>query len=94
MSVATQIITIYCGIFFISAKERDENFIENRDFALTETSKILLVFVIAFCNSLFILLWILKFLDMSRMIIKDFSRDLYVFLFLCGRTDKLAQEEI
>ena len=32
MSVATQIITIYCGIFFISAKPRDENFVENVDF--------------------------------------------------------------
>lgn len=69
MSVATQIITIYCGIFFISAKKQDENFVENRDFALTESGKILLVMIIAFCNSFFILLWMLKFLDMYRNII-------------------------
>mmetsp|Transcript_20404 Transcript_20404/g.25124 ORF Transcript_20404/g.25124 Transcript_20404/m.25124 type:complete len:250 (+) Transcript_20404:3-752(+) len=92
MSVATQIITIYCGIFFISAKERDENFIENRDFYLGESGKIMLVMVIAFCNSFFILLWIMKFLDISREMIKRSSEKIYVYMFLCGRWDKLEKE--
>jgi len=92
MSVATQIITIYCGIFFISAKDRDENFVENRDFHLSESGKILLVMAIALSNSLFILLWIMKFLDISREMIKRSSKRVYVYLFLCGRWDKLEKE--
>ena len=92
MSVATQIITIYCGIFFISAKARDENFNENSDFELTEGGKILLVMVIAACNSFFILLWIMKFMEISREMIKDKFPRVYIFVFLCGRADKLEKE--
>ena len=92
MSVATQIITIYCGIFFISAKERDENFNANKDFELTESARILLVMVIAFCNTFFIILWLTKFLEISRDIIKNLSKGLYVYVFLCGRWDKLDKE--
>jgi len=92
MSVATQIITIYCGIFFISAKPHDENFVGNRDFYLSETGKILLVMVIAFCNSFFILLWIMKFMEISREMIKRSSKRIYVYIFLCGRWDKLEKE--
>ena len=35
MSLATQIITIYCGIFFISSKKRDDSFNVNKDFYLS-----------------------------------------------------------
>lgn len=90
--MATQIITIYCGIFYVSAKERDENFDANQDFELTEGGSILLVMVIASCNTLFILLWIMKFLEIGREMIKKFSKKLYVFIFLCGRWDKLEKE--
>ena len=94
MSVATQIITIYCGIFFISAKPRDENFNENADFELTEGGQILLVLVIAACNTFFILLWIIKFMEISREAIKTSFPRVYIFIFLCGRADKLDGETV
>ena len=94
MSVATQIITIYCGIFFISAQERDENFEQNVDFELTDSGKILLVLVIALCNTLFLVLWVMKFLEISRDMIRKANKNVYVCLFLCGRGDKLKYEEV
>ena len=54
----------------------------------------MLVMVIGFCNAAFILLWIMKFLDISRDILRNISVNLYVFLFLCGRKDKLEKEAI
>lgn len=52
----------------------------------------MLVMVIAFCNAFFILLWLMKFLDISREMIKKNYETVYVYLFLCGRWDKLEKE--
>ena len=93
MSVATQIITIYCGIFFISAKDPStDQFEVNSDFHLTASGEVILVIVIAACNALFLLLWIMKFVDISRDMIRTKLPKVYTALFLCGRGDKMERE--
>jgi hypothetical protein len=93
MSLATQIVTIYCGIFFISSKDiNNPTFNKNKDFYLDENSKLLFFFIIAFCNVSFILLWFTKFVVIIRVLIKDKYPNLYVYLFLCGRHDKMKLE--
>ena len=94
LSLATQIITIYCGIFFISAKpdKNAESFDRNRDFHLSEDGKFLFFVVIAACNLLFLVTWIMKFLEIGRDMIKRMSKRAYVCIFLCGRYDKLETE--
>jgi hypothetical protein len=93
LSLATQIVTIYCGIFFISAKDPDsQNFDKNKDFQLSDTGKLLFFGVIAFCNFAFMALWLVKFVVVIRVLIKDKYPNLYTVVFLCGRKDKMALE--
>lgn len=93
MSLATQIITIYCGIFFISAKDPNSgNFDKNRDLQLSSEGKLIFFGVIAFCNLAFMLLWLVKFIVVVKVLIKDKYPKLYIVLFLCGRADKMAFE--
>ena len=93
LSLATQIVTIYCGIFFISAKDPlSSNFDKNKDFQLSNTGKLLFFGVIAFCNFAFIALWLVKFIVVIRVLIKDKYPKLYVVVFLCGRKDKMTLE--
>ena len=50
--------------------------------------------VIALCNTLFLVLWVMKFLEISRDMIRKANKNVYVCLFLCGRGDKLKYEEV
>ena len=65
MSLATQIITIYCGIFFISGKrdKTSESYNINKDFYLSPEIQFCFFLVIAFFNVMFLVLWVVKFLD-------------------------------
>jgi uncharacterized protein YpmB len=93
LSLATQIVTIYCGIFFISAKDPNSSlFDKNKDFALTDNVKTMLFCVIAFCNVAFVLLWLGKFVNVIKVLIKDKYPNLYIVIFLCGRRDKMGLE--
>ena len=93
MSLATQIVTIYCGIFFISSKDiNSDSFNKNKDFHLDENSKIFFFGVIAFCNVSFVILWVTKFVVTIRVLIKEKYPTIYVYLFLCGRKDKMPLE--
>jgi hypothetical protein len=95
LSLSTQIVTIYCGIFFISAKDPTlSTFDKNRDFALSKQGKLLFIAVIAFCNVAFVLLWLVKFIGVVKVLIKDKFPRLYTILFLCGRKDKMNLENM
>lgn len=92
LSLTTQIITIYCGIFFVSNKPLDSNFNVNKDFHLPPEGQFFFFIIIATCNILFIFLWVFKFLEIGRDLIKTKFPKLYVFIFLCGRWDKYETE--
>ena len=93
MSLASQIVTIYCGIFFISGKdEKDSKIDRNKDFVLYEEYKLFFFLIILFCNLSFILLWLTKFISIMRETIRQTSRKLYIYLFLCGRESKFQMQ--
>ena len=92
-SLITQIVTIYCGLFFVSSKDKNsESFNRNSDFYLDDTGKFAFFIVIAVCNVGFILLWLTKYIQVIRVLIKEKHPRLYVYLFLCGRDDKMVLE--
>lgn len=66
MSLATQIITIYCGIFFISSKPQNDSFNVNKDFYLSPERQFFFFCVIAFFNLMFLIMWVVKLLDIMR----------------------------
>ena len=64
----------------------------NKDFYLSEDGKFLFFCAIAFCNFMFLITWLLKFLEIGREMIKKNFKRIYICLFLCGREDKLETE--
>lgn len=93
MSLTTQLITIYCGVFFISAKDDSlDTFDVNNDFALSDDKKLFFFFIILACNVFFILFWASEFVDAYKNMIKKRTPGLYVTLFLCCRERKMKFE--
>jgi hypothetical protein len=90
-------ITIYCGLFFISATDKNSStYNASKDFVLTEPTKFALFGLIVVCNVAFLVLWVVKFLLTLRTMIKNSGEKgekLYVILFLCCRKDKLVKED-
>jgi hypothetical protein len=94
MSLYTQILTIYCGLFFISSTDPASNtYNESKDFIITENIQYILFFTIVASNIFFIVLWLVKFILTLRVMIKQNSESLYIALFLCCRKDKLIKED-
>lgn len=93
LSLITQIITIYCGIFFISAKDVDsESYNVNKDFYLDKSRQYFFFIIIALSNVAFIILWIIKFVEIYRKKVKTDAPQLYIKVFLCGREEKWIME--
>jgi len=90
MSLTTQLITIYCGVFFISAKDdKDPNFDVNNDFALSENKKVIFFIIILCCNVFFIAFWMVEFTGAYKNMIKRKKPYWYIFFFLCCRKGKM-----
>lgn len=64
----------------------------NKDFALGPFGQFFFFLVICLCNICFLILWILKFLDIFRGLIKERYSKIYILIFLCGRKDKMKFE--
>lgn len=72
LSLFTGIITIYCAVFFISSKDpNSEAYNPNKDYYLNETSKLMLFILIVFFNVAFILTWLLRFISVVRLLVKE-----------------------
>ena len=59
---------------------------------MTDHYRMFLFLAIAFCNVAFIFLWLTKFINVIKVLIKDKYPTLYIIIFLCGRKDKMAFE--
>lgn len=98
ISLAVQIITIYCGLFFISRTDQlsgssketeDSNAMKVQD----EGAQLPFLVIIAFVNILFFFVWSFKFLLAMRTMIKQNYQRTYIIFFLCCRKDKLEKDE-
>jgi hypothetical protein len=93
LSLMTSLISIYCGLFFISSMSpTSSSFNSNQDFYLNNTGQLILFAVILMSNVMFFLVWIIKFLTVMRSLIKERYSKIYVCLFLCCRQDKFDKE--
>ena len=92
MSLITQILTIYCGIFFISHKPLDSEFNYNKDFFMSEKATLVFFSIIVICNAAFLIFWVAETIHTYRDLIKNKAPAVYVRVFLCGRQDKMEHE--
>ena len=84
LSLMTSTITIYCGIFFLSAKDpNSQSFDKNRDFSLSEGGSIALFLLILGSNMLFTIIWLIKFYLIVRDMVREKFPKMYIYLFLC-----------
>ncbi len=87
------IITIYCGIFFITNKDPASPYYDSaQDFSLPNWGSLLIFGIIVLANVAFLLTWLVKFIAIIRTFIKERYSKIYLCLFLCCREDKLAKE--
>ena len=94
ISLATQIITIYCGLFFISQVDKNSSsYNPNTDFTMTENNQYVLFFTIIIVNLIFIFMWTFKFIMTLKSMFKQNYENVYIMLFLCCRRDKLMKDE-
>eukprot|EP00347_Sterkiella_histriomuscorum_P017498 403349122 len=102
LSITTQIITIYCGIYYISDVTNTLNSAKSLSTAtkdsilksgmmLTTTTKYVLFLLIVFANVLFFVFWGYKIqIDIVRMIIKKFPK-IYIFFFMCNDNERFQE---
>ena len=94
-SLLTATITIYCGIFFLSAKDPSSaSYDKNTDFSLNETGKVILFLLIVGSNIAFMLIWSIKFYFILREMIREKYPKYYIYIFLCCRKDRWVRENI
>ena len=91
VSLLTQIVTIYCGLFFISNVEQGAaGYDATTSLSMSEDTKLVLFMVIVLSNVIFMVLWIVKFIITMKTKIKTDHERLYIIFFLCCRRDKLS----
>jgi hypothetical protein len=94
LSIATAIITVYCGLFYLTDSSRFgiSNFDKSSDvtFAMGKDSRTFLLSSIIGVNSIFFLYWLYRvFSEMDALrglILKTFP-DAYLMIFACGDKD-------
>jgi hypothetical protein len=93
LSLMSQLITIFCGIFFLSAKDpNSESFDKNKDFSLDPITQYIFFIVIAGINLLFILVWLLKLQDVIKDNLMSRFPKIYTTICLWGRIDRWKDE--
>ena len=93
LSLLTATVTIYCGIFFLSAEDKtSQSFDKNRDFSLDESGSVILFLLITGSNILFILVWSIKFYFIVREMVREKYPEHYIRFFLCCRKDRWVRE--
>lgn len=86
LSLITGIVTIYCGIFFITNKDsKSESFNPAVDFSLPSWGSMMIFLIILLANLMFVLTWGFKFVGIIRSMIKERHQQIYLCLFLCCR---------
>ena len=72
LSLLTGIVTIYCAVFFITNKDKNsEDFNPSTDFSLDSNGQLILFAIIVVANIAFILTWIVKFIGVIRILLKE-----------------------
>ena len=71
ISLYTQIVTIYCGLFFISnIAEDDPRYDPQSSFSMSKDTEAVLFCVIVVSNFIFIIVWLISFVITLKMKIK------------------------
>ena len=90
VSLLTQIVTIYCGLFFISNVDpASAGYDSTTSLSMSDETKMVLFLVVMISNAAFVVLWIVKFIITMKSKIKSDYENLYIIFFLCCRKDKL-----
>ncbi len=93
VSLLALVVTVYCGIFFLSARN-PANFIHGKDFALSDSHKWVLFLAIILSNGVFISLWIYRLLGHLRDKLLTRFPGCYRFFCLCCSHPRLARHQL
>jgi hypothetical protein len=98
LSLLAQVATIYCGLFFEQVgpapKGGDESAVQTFEMRTAALTRLFLFAAILCANLIFVVTWLLNFLQAARDAARAKSEALYVCLFLCCRRDKLEADAI
>ena len=99
MSLITSMLTIYCGLFYLShmpeVYNSDDTDVQNEDngLRLSEGSKWLFFVIILSCNVLFLVYWCYKMLkELENTMMTKFEK-VYLCICLCGNKNKLKYQK-
>ena len=99
MSLITSMLTIYCGLFYLSHNPEvynsDDTSVQSADngLRLSEGSKWLFFIIILGCNILFLAYWCYKMLkELENTIMTKFEK-VYLYICLCGNKNKLENQK-
>jgi hypothetical protein len=88
-------ITVYCGVFFLSAKDPEsQSFDPSVDYQMTDSSRLIFLIMILFSNGAFFFTWFMKFIGIMKVSIREKYPKLYIALFLCCWKDLLMKERM
>ncbi len=100
LSLATGILTVYCGMFYLS--DTSQTGFTNQDkssqitFALGKNSRTFLLSVIVVVNSIYFLYWLYRVLsemDALRGLVLKTYPNAYLYMFACGDKEQTYLDE-
>ena len=97
LSMVTSMVTVYCGLFYISNTPQkyidDYPELSTTALQLSVFAQLILFFIIIFVNVLFISFWLYHmFLEIKNKFRKK-AEKLYLWIFLCGNVQRLEEEK-
>lgn len=97
LSLVTSMITVYCGLFYLSDTPQkyidDYPELSSTAMQLSNFSSLMLFFIILFVNILFFSFWLYyMFLEVKNKFRKK-AEKLYLWVFLCGNVKRLEEEK-
>ncbi|CDW76686.1 UNKNOWN [Stylonychia lemnae] len=88
ISLASSVLTVYCGIFYIA----DVTLTSESQFNLGEDAKLALFALIVISNAIFFGYWVTQFLQEIKTTLRSKNPLIYKYLYLCGNNRILEKE--
>ena len=98
ISLATSLVTIYCGLFFASSLDpsivSEVPELQEKALMLGETTKLILFIIILVSNAIFFVVWLIKLLEEIKHKLRSAFPRVYLKYCLCNDESKLEEQRI
>jgi hypothetical protein len=94
VSIIALVISIYCGIFFVTDKDNNKTAKENNnDYALSDSEKLILFLLFLFSNLTFLIYWGVSYCLEARKYFRLKFPKFYYIICLCGNVKAIETEK-